>query len=118
MPGAAAALYEDADGKGLAVNVYKGLQDYQGHDMASLIRAIARPHVAYRLRSRMGRAPPQDDARLAGLVAFMLLHLYVAGKRHDQVGGDRVLVFTEYGDTLEYIRAVLTALSVLGQARH
>lgn len=108
-------LYGDADGKGLAVNVYKGLQDHQGHDMASLIRAITRPShrtdqitewVAHRLK---------DDARLTGLVAFMLLHLHVAGKRHDQVAGDRVLIFTEYGDTLEYIRAILTALSVLGK---
>jgi hypothetical protein len=110
-------LYEDgADGKGLVLNVYQGLMDYQGHEMGSLITAIARPPlrttqiiewVAHRLR---------DDARLAGLVAFILLHIYVAHQRSDQAGGDRVLVFTEYGDTLEYIRAVLTALSLLGKS--
>lgn len=55
-----------------------------------------------------------DDVRLANLIAFVLLHLHTARTRRDLVGGDRVLVFTEYGDTLEYIRAVLTGLYVLG----
>ncbi len=52
--------------------------------------------------------------RLASLVAFVLLHLHASTIRPNLPAGDRTLIFTEYGDTLEYIRAVLTALSVLG----
>ena len=109
-------LYEEADGKGLVVNVYQGLMDYQGHDMAGLISAITRPPVRIGQILEWVAHRLKDDARLTGLVAFTLLHLHVARQRRDQVAGDRVLVFTEYGDTLEYIRAVLTALGLLGKS--
>lgn len=106
-------LFGDADGQGLAFELYKELQSVQGRDMAGLVE-------------RMPRLPGRDlaawvthrlaaDERLACLVGFVLLHLHTAKARPDLVAGDRVLVFTEYGDTLEYIRAVLTALNVVGK---
>lgn len=106
-------LFEEAGGKGLAVNVYQGLPTAQGRDMASLTEAMSTlraAHVTDWIAHRL-----EDDVRLASLVGFVLLHLHASATRPGLVAGDRALIFTEYGDTLEYIRAVLTGLSVLGR---
>lgn len=106
-------LFGESKGNGLANNIYEGIPSVQGRDMASLAEAMKklRPsQVTEWLAHRLA-----DDVRLASLVAFVLLHLHASTIRPSLLAGDRVLIFTEYGDTLEYIRAVLTALSVLGQ---
>ena len=108
-------LFGDADGQGLAVELYTGLQGVQGRDMASLVVAMTKkPPLHERDLATWVTRRLEDDERLACLVGFVLLHLHTAVARREAVGGDRALVFTEYGDTLEYIRAVLTALNVFG----
>ena len=106
-------LFGDSKGNGLATNIYEGIPSFQGRDMASLAEAMKKlraSQVTEWLAHRL-----VDDVRLASLVAFVLLHLHALTTRPKLPAGDRALIFTEYGDTLEYIRAVLTALSVLGQ---
>lgn len=98
-------------GEGLADELYEHL-DVKGRDMAGLIEAMRTPTT--RRFAEWATSRLEKDVRLASLVAFVLLHVYAATTPGKRAAGDRALIFTEYGDTLEYIRAVLTALYVLG----
>ncbi|MFV8750339.1 helicase-related protein [Nannocystaceae bacterium ST9] len=99
--------------EGLVRIVYSGLERRSGESMASLVDlARTSDDLTDWLINRI-----EADRRAADLIAFLLAQTAVrmAAERDPSLrehapGGDRSLMFSEYADTIDYLRALLTAL--------
>ncbi len=101
------------DREGLLKLVYEGLDAWVGESMAQLYsRVTTSDEVVDWLEARL-----LADRRAADLVAWLLaqtaLRLAAArdpALREHAPGGDRSLIFSEYADTIDYLRVLLAAL--------
>ncbi|MCA9686531.1 MAG: hypothetical protein KC457_30465, partial [Myxococcales bacterium] len=104
---------EDDDGRGLIDIVYDGLDGRKGQPMALIAGEVLREDIAIKWLGERLRTDRRATDLLAWLLAQTAARLAAAKDpqaRSLAPGGPRSLVFSEYADTIDYLRALLGAL--------
>lgn len=104
---------EDDDDSGLIDIVYEGLDGLKGQPMALVADKLRQDDVAIKWLEARLRADRRATDLLAWLLAQTAARLAAAKDPEARTlapGGPRSLVFSEYADTIDYLRALLGAL--------